>query len=240
MSKKQSQTTLIERFGFKDRELTTPQHDSLFCWLFKKENIISMLKELKLSESCSASKIHWEHLNGEGCDWNWQDWVCSGNCSRKNYVSSLRLNYESLGGSSPDQLAVAVSENAKKYWLNETKIGDCINIEGEYAVLSGKYNIGFIDAKITLTPEIIPDNQKKIVCYFSHIYFGNPKEVTEYYVEIKPKIQSIGELIRQINLYRSHIEGGIFIVLTDYITSEFIPILRSQDIFVYIRPSSFK
>jgi len=46
MSKRKKAKTIIERFGFKDDELKTPEHDKMLIWLFNKKNCLKMLKEL--------------------------------------------------------------------------------------------------------------------------------------------------------------------------------------------------
>ena len=52
-----------------------------------------------------------------------------------------------------------------------------------------------------------------------------------FYIEIKPLIKSIGELIRQINLYRSHTKTGTWIVVTK--TKGLKEILATQKIFIF-------
>jgi len=117
--------TLIERFGFKDDDLATPEHDKILVWLLDETNMMKVLS-----------------------------------------------SFQTL---------------LKKGWFYHIE-----EITAESPILGyNNYNIGFIDLKVTLleTDDMkTPMNTKyRSIC-----------------IEIKPKIKSIGELIRQINLYRSH------------------------------------
>ena len=40
--------TLIERFGFKDKDMLEPLHDEMLCWLLEPKNCETMLNELNL------------------------------------------------------------------------------------------------------------------------------------------------------------------------------------------------
>ena len=117
-------TTLTERMGFKDPDLTTPEHDKIILWLYNKNNILTMIKKIYKSPTI----------------------------------------------------------------LDEDKIYD---IKSEYPVVSNYNNfiIGFIDVVI-FTSE---DN---------------------FYVEVKPKITSFGETLRQINTYRKYLGFQNYIIIT--------------------------
>ena len=127
--------TLIERFGFKDDDLATPEHDKILVWLLDEVNMMKVL-------------------------------------------SSFRTLLKK------DML----------YHIQE--------IKAESPILGyNNYNIGFIDVQVKL---LETDDKKTPMntCYRSIC------------IEIKPKIKSIGELIRQINFYKSHRPHSDWIVVT--------------------------
>lgn len=219
--------TLVERFGFKDTELTTPEHDDIFCWLFNKMNICKMLTALNIisgPNELQLDKMSYSDINKAQCDWSIYTDNCTGNCyngdeqTKASIVSSAKNNFNICNRSIAQSLIQA------------------INIYGEFAVLSGTYNIGFIDAKITIDTKAKPTGQEKKHCTF-YLDISNLTQV--FYIEIKPKVQSLGELLRQINLYRSHIDYGKWIILTDEIKDEFETILKDQNIYVYNRTKYF-
>lgn len=220
LSKKKART-LAERFGFQDKELTTPIHDSLFCWLFNKENIIKMLNDLELLDVVDVftlEKIKYSDTYPQNCDWSYDTHNCTGNC----FNGSIELK---------NSLIYWAEMNFNTAKFKKLQIKNAISIHGEYPILSGTYNIGFVDAKIEIADTIKIDGQEKTRCIFEYKLAPNP----DFFIEIKPKVQSLGDLIRQINLYRSHIKNGIWIILTDEIPDIFIDILRSQEIYVYKR-----
>ena len=84
----------------------------------------------------------------------------------------------------------------------------------EYAVLSGKYTVGFVDlmAVVSWEYELIAvgmsDDQK--LCAI-------PRRQDTLYFEIKSTIPSLGELVRQIRFYQSYVGNSkkhIFVVVS--------------------------
>jgi len=91
---------------------------------------------------------------------------------------------------------------------------------------SGKYNIGFIDLKVTINTRLPYNN-----CFDHQTYKSNCKVC---YIEIKTNVKSIGSLIREINFYRSNISKrnrASFLVVTQ--TEGLAKLLNNQNIFVY-------
>ena len=89
-------------------------------------------------------------------------------------------------------------------------------VQAEFPIMGyNDFNIGFVDLRFQVK---LDDEEKE--CPF-------------VYVEIKPTVYSIGELIRQINFYRSHLDAKTtkFLVLTK--TKGLKEVLASQDIYVY-------
>lgn len=141
--KKTRAKTLIERYGFKDEELTTSKHDEILLWLMDKKNFWKMIYE-----------------NSE----------------------ELGIKKSRLQAIPPNKIKITVEYPVK----NENN-----------------YLIGFID----LT-------------------------AMDVAIEIKPKIRSIGETIRQINFYRNYCKRfSYWIIVTE--TPNLQEIFASQNIFVF-------
>lgn len=229
--------TLAERFGFKDSELSTPAHDDIFCWLFDKENALQMLLELGLLERQDATRIHRPLIENNGyygCDWSWVSWTCSGHCNYNGYKACSNCY-----NSSEDELAYSISKNIQFYKENIEGLfsaKDLIKVSGEMPILNGKYTIGFVDATVKVKPEYYLERG---ACFFGQVFFNFNQSQKIFYVEIKPSIPSLGELLRQINLYRSYVDDGIWIILTDNAKDEFVKILKTQNIYVYSRKTGY-
>lgn len=112
-----------------------------------------------------------------------------------------------------------------------------LKIEYELPVLNAtgssyKTIVGYWDAKVTLVSESSSG---------SHLqkYYNSP-EHRRCFIEVKPKIESFGALLRQLNLYREYSESGPIYVYTPDL--RFIDQLHSQGIGVIEAkaPESYK
>lgn len=232
MEKKKSAQTLIEKFGFKDIDLTTPLHDEILLWLLNPSNMLHVLATVyKLNPDWyNFAAINFKSGNRPDCDWSWDDRCCTGVC---------------FSFDSPNRI-VALQRLAKLYHKETTsnpknELAKRISIEAEFPILGyNNYNIGFVDVKVDV------DNQKQIRRIDGITYEGNSKDcyfvmqnlfLSDFnrayiYIEIKPIIKSIGELLRQISFYRSHVkDDAVWIVVTK--TKGLESIFRSQTIHIY-------
>lgn len=214
----------MERFGFKDEDLTTSQHDKILLFLLHKQNSSKMLLDLKLIEKRNDMRfgLNCGHCFGGDCDWDWTNFCCHITKSKDPIYIDTQTQIINI---------TKKLQEFKKHYDFEAGFLDLLNLQSEYAIMSGNYNVGFIDLVITINPsfEIYPDNcdlhprfQVDILSIKSNKLF----------VEIKPQIRSIGELIRQINFYRSHIGADDpWIVVTSDLKAQ--EILKSQKIILY-------
>ena len=248
--------TLIERFGFKDADLTTPEHDKMLLWLLDKKNALKMLEATaglkvndppKLTIHCGRRKTD-DYGKPYNCDWDWKSRCCSAICIKldnvhdeekydaetRKYVVVKTKEQLMLEN---QQMMVKVADKLKSdyeiafKWKPEGLPLSNVRAQAEYAVLGyNNFNIGFIDVAIFVdnSTHWITDGQ----CKFGAQPF-DPDGLCEktFLVEIKPEVKSIGELIRQINMYRSHISKGVWIVMTK--TKGLKDVLGSQNIQVY-------
>jgi hypothetical protein len=222
MSKQKSAKTLMERFGFKDTDLSTPEHDEILLWLLDKRNALQVLLSVgcvinpKYSVACIHQSRYAVRRDRE-CDWKWKDFCCTGICDYSDISKPQRLQRHAF---------------AFKKAMQPRSQADTLTIHAEEPILGyNNYNIGFADAKITVNQTIREFGNVDDDCFFNWMppfVVANSK----YYVEIKPNVKSIGELIRQINLYKSHLHfDNEWILLTK--TKGLKDIMKSQQISVF-------
>jgi len=117
--------TLIEKMGFKDTELTTPEHDEMFLHFLDKKNCFNMIKKLALLEKQTISR-YCNFLCENNCDWDWKLVKC------KNKENSEKLAKEYF----------KLKENTNTYYD--------LKIFAEKPIISGYYTVGFIDLLLQL------------------------------------------------------------------------------------------
>lgn len=204
MTGKVNAKTIIERFGFKDNDLTTPEHDNVLFVFIDRDVVRKLLFDLGIIEDTTYMCRTCE-CPGH-CDWEWDKKTCKNENRGKHYENFLK-NF-----------------NFKK--MNKTKFDD-FKVIIEKPIMGGydnKYNIGFIDIFIKIQCEpFIRTN------YFEGYFYKQKNEMDNIYLEIKPKICSVGETIRQINMYRSQQKGKALWMIATY-SNEYKDVFASQDI----------
>lgn len=185
------------------------------------EKLGILTKRPRLTLVCDSYSVD------KGCDWSWEKAFCSGICAKNRFYGEKQI---------AEKTKILSEETAKilanfKEELKTVKNEEFIEIEAEHAIMGyNKFNIGFVDIAITINNGHDSDFVENC-CNFSYKPFdfaGMNKSVIRVYVEIKPQVNSIGELIRQINMYRSHLTDGIWVVLTK--TPNLKEILAGQNI----------
>lgn len=248
-------TTKNIKYWLEEKELKTPEHDEMVLWCFN--NSFKILKEMELlpsiSRSCSAQEeVKDNYGYGEPIYYHHWDWeYCNFIINEKEYLKTIkekakevkeeededsyckkrsREELEDIQGRynyckkiKPKVIEdwkefvskfMALSHNETRYKFNKV-------LEFNLSQSNG-WNIGFIDLLIQI--EVIPFETK----YFHE----KEEEPTKIFLEIKPKINSIGEVMRQINFYRNYCpKDSIFILVTK--TKGIREIFESQGVFVY-------
>jgi hypothetical protein len=150
------------------------------------------------------------------------DMVCLSGSSGRFFEVAHYLNaYLKINFSFPD--CPPVTTGTLPVRLGNTEI------TWEKPVLSGTYTVGFIDMEIKTTRSrlfsVSPDRE-------DDFNFGWTQEVSgrtaQHLIEVKPKITSLGEVIRQIRLYETHCPSGRFYVCSP--DARFESALKSQRI----------
>jgi len=216
--------TLIERFGFKDTDLTTPEHDKILLWLnenwFDVISSFGIITEPDITRECYSCPDY----HNTPCDWDWK----KGKCTIPISISEENLKRDFDCNSKEE----AINKISKDYsfFKNLTKekrdglIRSQFKVTIEKPIMNNRYNIGFVDFAVSL------ENKKVHFSGRPNFSFIDFTKVQLILFEIKPIVKSIGEIIRQINLYRSHCVCT-FILITK--TTGLKDLLRQQDIFVY-------
>jgi len=94
----------------------------------------------------------------------------------------------------------------------------------EYSLARDKWNIGFIDLLLQVRFQAL-----------SSTFFRNEWDIEEgenIFVEVKPEIKSIGEVMRQINFYRDYLGKDAKVLLVTK-TKGLKEVFESQGVFLY-------
>lgn len=221
-------SSLQEKMGFMDTDLTTPKHDEIMLWL--EDNIETVIDQLLIDRKWKEEEIEKARKEADA-------WV-QGQLQKFDF-ESLK-NWKGLG------------DLPEKCRWNFTE-----QPEWEFPVSSGKYIVGFLDMALEVeynlfsvdfpeerecppppppppTPEEaarMAERNKKI----STILAGGGIRINQpifngegyipkwdiyrrrrgYLFEVKSAIPSLGELIRQIHLYEQYQQGFYVVVSPD-------------------------
>lgn len=166
-------STMAQRFGFADPDLTTPAHDSLLMWL--SENI----EEIIQLEAGQMTREIFRHRNGA-----WRP------------ISQNDLTQQECSEVDKHPLGETIF-HVKQIW--------------ECPILDRSYTIGFCDMKVIVTREI---ENGTIDIDYSGVKVSDRKETADKWMEIKPSIPSVGELIRQLRMYQTYTSGDKWFVVS--------------------------
>ena len=226
-------TTKDIEFWLNDRELKTPEHDKMVLWCFNNsEKIINDLNlipkrktEIKFipNEELGTGHYYYHSYNRKfEIDEKNYTIIIKKDSSHSKEKEKLKEEMERLKKEIDDDyklilLKIKENDEKKSFYLFDKKI--------EFSLYRGNWNIGFIDLKIELKNKTI---QSK---YFYE--YDKLEDYHTFYLEIKPKIDSFGEVMRQINFYRDYIQerNHKFILITK--TKGFKELFESQNVYVY-------
>jgi len=202
-------TTKDIKFWLEEAELKTPEHDKIVLWcLQNSEEIIKSLDINKISFS-----------------YNFRSTIGNINESQWNYNTKEFLS---------DNIKLKETvENLYKEFISQ-KLDEAISYKKRLEFkLPNVYNLGFIDLAF------FPEDKTHLFSkrLNNHLGLGfsfslsQLNDLLPIYLEIKPNIKSIGEVMRQINYYRANTDKGIFILVTK--TKGLKDIFKEQDVLIY-------
>ena len=202
MAKPKAQT-LQQRFGFMDEDLKTPGHDEILFWL--ETNRETILKKI----------MDWKDT--------WSNHVLT-SLRERSLAEALRLR----------QKCVTPVDTTIIEWLKQwhelahqppPKPVFEIECKWEYQIMSGSYLIGFVDMgvfcripKLMVGPAFQTDSLSQYRNSTARVYPDwrlvehRDWPTKTILFEAKTVIPSLGELLRQINMYRAYNGSPFYVV----------------------------
>jgi len=232
--------TLQQRFGFNDSDLKTPKHDEMMLWL--DGNMQEVLTEFlgipgewdpkevtrikDIADNLVKERISKHNDDIKDCTErieNNKGYLIDPVKTLKEYKAKLLKLSEWSGLGDPPQ--------KPKRRINE--------LIWEYPIVSKQYTIGFIDMFVRHSlPTLVADGIWGLYstesCHLHGEYI--PKWECQWRdkgkvaIEIKTAIPSLGELVRQIRMYKTYLDAEFLVVCPD---DRFAEPLRSQGIGFY-------
>lgn len=250
--------TMIERAGFKDDDLKTPEHDQIMMWLDQNaEEVINRLfpeawpdkiiEEVQREFLTEIQKCR-SHIETmiRGLNTNLQQALeAKAQREAQGLVDILSIHY-----TQPDYESDIVKATAKLDLISEwisldqpppRPVSEVVQKQWEYTIANDRaFVVGFIDMMIRIKKPTLYVNFNRVRDYdlpsskpVCEIFYSDEN----VYFEVKSKIPSLGELVRQIRFYQSHKPGRYYVVSPD---ERYADLLRSQGIGFVSCPSFSK
>lgn len=236
-------TTLQQRFGFQDPELTTPKHDAIMLWLdAEMDSIINpwYIDTEPLKWADQGAKLRARALEAMAkavAESEEKTKAASETLSRFVSESSSRSDGKVAPGA---EFFESRFESARKQRESLKAAMDCplvpewpgitVSKTWEQPVMNGKFMVGFVDMAV------LAENPYLCLCNRSNGYPRDPWEFSvaawerdpmgdgaplwttrslqrSFLFEVKPSISSLGEVIRQIRMYEAYEENATFLVV---------------------------
>jgi hypothetical protein len=221
--------TYQERMGFKDQDIKTSKHDEICLWLAKQSNCEIVLKDLNISQLFSRSFIN-DGYRYIGWDWEKEEVI------RKPDSDHWAYN-ERYDEKIFNEIKEYIKNSFKDLQTNMTPTKFQISFE-KPIVGRNSFMLGFIDVSIEPENKNYEDDYFK----FERKFKFNREKYLKIYIEVKSSLPSFGEIVREINFYKEHLEfekdmygsiigKGLFIVVAP--ECNFIEQLKEQGILFY-------
>ena len=199
-------------FWLNEKDLKTPKHDEIVLWCFN--NAEKIISELNLEPKLKGYSFSRFQDNLGSWDWERFEFIIKEDLSE--YLSKNAKIFKQKIEEDYKKFVSEIQSRKKLFEINK-------QLEKNLSQPNG-WNIGFIDLYFLIKINSVGTE------YFREI-FSNDYESVEIYLEIKPKVESIGEVMRQINYYRNYSGKAPFVLVTE---SEGIKeIFQSQNVLVY-------
>ena len=149
-------------------------------------------------------------------------WLMKNSASVASYIlGKARFSSDSL-----DSRCVSMAES-----MDQTIYDPAPIVETEKPVMSREFIIGFIDLCLTSRFGCVRIDEKTGEIYWKFGYRG-----PRVNIEVKPKIESFGETMRQINMYREYDRDAKYAIFTpdhrfkEAFESQGIKVFKSTDV----------
>ncbi len=247
--------TLQERFGFVDDDLKRPMHDEIMQWIDRNaEDIINDLfykdwaEERNKFEGIILNRIPEVIKDRQVSIASYfasiqrtQDPVETEQFKERIAGEEAKINHlQSWKGFADPQVKPRLKVT-KKEWeytikkISESKYSSSVSIIG-FVDMKIDYEDYRLDLKECFIRESLDDGKssfwdekerKNRWDFSGNFQLSHSKEKHSIFIEAKSEIKSLGELIRQINVYRTYQGGNYFVVAPD---DRYIDILNEQGI----------
>jgi hypothetical protein len=214
--------------GTRDDQLKTPEHDEICLWVGKKENLIKIL------DSCNINpnRLNTQHFYPKGCtfldnsyfhdycklnkEWNEECLL------RKTHITRILSGEISKEWKKEISKCPFLNKLKEEYnnFLDELDKNyfKILTLEWEEPIKRNSFVIGIPDFSFSLKKYSLGSFQS------SEEFFG--------FIEVKPKIKSVGETMRQMKIYKSYSRNSILILVTK--TPDYKEVFESQGIKYFV------
>lgn len=192
MPREKRTQTQIEKYGFKDNELTTPGHDAICMWI--EDNIQSILSHLLgINEYLSEAQIQ--------------------RVLRQYETVKQHILTRSFAKTIPHDQEIScqkeILESLKTYKLPPISN---IKVGWEPALRNSReFEVGFLDMVATCKVPVAGCSGSEV----EDLVVTSGYEKRRIWFEAKTKISSLGELFRQLSFYRNYIKNDTLVVVSN-------------------------
>lgn len=223
MAEKNRAQTLQQRFGFQDNELVTPAHDELMCEL--DGQLTNIAQQVWPCGRWAGNTADYDALARRSWEMKRVEVTSSVTC----YRGQVEDNPGDAYGYYQRNLADAVARLERlEAWQGlgpapAPKPARVTVKRWELPIMNKQFMVGFVD----LYAMVVTDGRLEVTQYDKNTsgYFnwdsgslpGWDVEIDHHlcYFEVKPAIRSVGEVLRQIAMYREYADGNYFVVSPD-------------------------
>ena len=232
MAKPKAQT-IQQRFGFMDDDLKKPKHDELMKWLNDSvdeklfewlgipdewtEDEISEPKTYALARKAEKVQSLQKQLDREKASPDYDPYTTFGNLdtSQKDIMNQKYLIEKGERISKIEKEFQQASEQIRVSPLPLKPSIRIVKKQWEEPVMSNDYIVGFVDMAVTFQlPRLNLNIELEENGWNSKWNIGYATD-NRINFEVKTEIPSLGELIRQLNMYKSYGAKNIFVVAPD-------------------------
>jgi len=210
--------TFLQKVGFKDEDLKTPRHDEIILSLMDKDKMLEVITSCypELEEgSCWSKKVNLLHSFTHTNYPTYSIWGDLFEVDPSTNSLKVKIKVEDLvkGYERNKEKIIGELERIKQDFEDFKKLEIELFIEGEKPIVKGvgtyKTIIGYVDFLVTLTHPVTK--------YFSSVQptsniIRSEQHTTKFFIEVKPKITSFGETLRQMKTYIEYTNAKPIIV----------------------------
>jgi len=210
--------TMQQKFGFQDKELSTPKHDELMLWLdlWIDNHLSDLLMWRTYQVYRWKGEIPGDAIKKETVapsDAHMSSWKEVYSAKRNQWGGRLVgedggyqiCDYEYVRKSDWERVDQEIDIVPPPFPIIKPSLK-----KWECPIVDRTYTVGFCDMRVSYT--------KPTLLYHADLnrfQIGSGGDEGRLYFEVKPSIPSLGEVIRQVRMYQTYTDGKWFIVSPD-------------------------